>query len=174
MGESSFASFYNPNNQGGLGGDFWGQDSSNIFTGLNTQSPDFFSMPGAVGAGSNIPANGGWMDSLKNSKFGQNVSSAWDWAGDNKEEIQGVGAGLMTLFKMYSGWKSMGMAQDQFDFYKKKENRAFGAGQKDYENQLRDRWSARNIVEQDKNAQGRGTGWDVSEDTYVKNRAIPG
>jgi hypothetical protein len=75
--------------------------------------------------------------------------------------------GLNALFSMYTGWKSMGLAEDQLDFQKNMFNKNYAAQRQDYENQLRDRWAARNA-----SAELNGRSFQ-SEQAFLNQRNIP-
>lgn len=80
---------------------------------------------------------------------------------------KGLGA-FSSLAEIYGGFKSLGLASDQFKFQKEAFNKNFGAQVKDYENTLKDRWAARNA-----SASSRGTSFQ-GMDQWVASRAIDG
>lgn len=101
----------------------------------------------------------GWSDS----SFGSGVNSLVE-AGGGWGNVMG---GLNALFSMYSGWKSMGLAEDQLDLQKTMFNKNYAAQRKDYENSLRDRWAARNA-----SAQLNGRTFE-GEQQFLDKRNIP-
>jgi hypothetical protein len=80
---------------------------------------------------------------------------------------QGLGA-FSSLAQIYSGFKAMKLAKDQFKFQKEAWNKNYQAGVKDYTNTLKDRWAARSA-----SAGARG-GTYQSMDSYVQPRSIDG
>jgi len=78
---------------------------------------------------------------------------------------QGVSA-FSTLANIYGGFKSLGLAEDQFDFQKSAFNKNFEAQKKDYENTLKDRWTARNASASSRDQSFPGM------DQWLSNRTI--
>lgn len=70
------------------------------------------------------------------------------------------------LMSIYTGFKSLGLAKDQFKFQKKAWNKNYDAQAKDYENNLKDRWAARNA-----SAAARGQSYE-GMDSWVNSRKI--
>jgi hypothetical protein len=129
-------------------------------------------MPGSLGP--SIPQDGGWfsqgLDWFKGTGLGEKFGSGLDWLGENKEGVStGLGA-LGTLFSMYAGWKSMGLAEDKLDAWKKDAKFKRDATRQDYTNQLENRWMATNAQ-----AEYEGVNWAGSggKDKYVQQRALP-
>jgi len=78
-----------------------------------------------------------------------------------------TGAGAFsTLASMYAGFKGLGLAKDTLNFQKGAFNKNFNASAKDYENTLKDRWTARNA-----SAGARGQSFQ-GMDQWVGDRAI--
>lgn len=74
--------------------------------------------------------------------------------------------GFSALANLYGGFKSLGLAKDQFGFQKDVFNKNYAAQRKDYENTLKDRWTARNA-----SAASRGQSFQ-SMDQWVGARNI--
>jgi len=79
----------------------------------------------------------------------------------------GLGA-FSTLANMYTGFKSLGLAKDQFRFQKQAFNKNFNASAKAFENQLRDKWAANNA-----SAAARGNTFQ-DMDKWLASRTIQG
>lgn len=143
--------------------------SSGITTpGIMAPGQSGFVQPGG------IPQDGGWfsqgLDWFKGTGLGEKFGSGLDWLGENKEGVStGLGA-LGTLFSMYAGWKSMGLAEDKLDAWKKDAKFKRDATRQDYTNQLENRWMATNAQ-----AEYEGVNWAGSggKDKYVQQRALP-
>jgi hypothetical protein len=130
-------------------------DGSNAFSLMSPDSPNFLGMGTAGQTAAGGDAN--WF------------TKGMDWWKGNGEGItSGLGA-LGDLFSLYAGWKGMGLAEDKFDFFRKDTNRKFDASRKDYENQLRDNWAARDAY-----AKASNGSFNQSESDYVGQRAIAG
>lgn len=121
-----------------------------------------------------IPQDGGWfsqgMDWFKGTDLGESLGNGMDWLGENKEGVStGLGA-LGTLFSMYAGWKSMGMAEEKLDAWKEDAKFRRDSTRQDYANQLENRWQATNAQ-----AKAEGINWAGSggKDNYVEQRALP-
>lgn len=152
------------NSYTGIGNSSIGIDGGNMtqgFTGF---------MPGSQG----IPQDGGWfsqgMDWFKGTGLGEKFGSGMDWLGENKEGVStGLGA-LGTLFSMYAGWKSMGMAEEKLDAWKEDAKFRRDSTRQDYANQLENRWQSTNAQ-----AKAEGINWAGSggKDNYVEQRALP-
>lgn len=128
------------------------------------------SMPGSQGA---VQPGGGLFDSFKNifSGGGNDGQGSFGRVGDivGSEGFQsGLGA-FSTLADMYTGFKSLGLAKDQLSFQKKAWNKNYQAQVKDYENNLKDRWAARNA-----SAEARGGSTMPGMNEWVSDRAIGG
>lgn len=84
-----------------------------------------------------------------------NASGAWgdmDFTG----KLGAVGTGISafsSLANIYAGFKAMKLAKSQFKFQKDAWNKNYNAQVKDYENTLRDRWTARDASAQLNNRQ---------------------
>ena len=58
-------------------------------------------------------------------------------------QFQTALSGFSTLANIYSGFKALGLAEDQLDFAKSSFNTNFNAQAQTYNNELKDRWEAR-------------------------------
>ena len=119
-----------------------------------------FQMPGAAG-----PGQGGMWENLRGS-IGQGFDKIGGILGSEGFQ-SGMGA-FSTLANMYTGFKSLGLAKDQLNFQKKAWNKNYQAQIKDYENTLKDRWTARNA-----SAATRGQSFQGMNE-WVGERAIGG
>lgn len=135
--QSSFMSNYGVG-QGNIlpGGMPWLQDSPNfsLSGGLNIGSP------GTTGQGGSI-----W-DKMKMWSQGSDGPGGTSKLGEifGSEGFQNGMSGFSALADMYTGFKALGLAKDQLQFQKKTWNKNYDAQRKDYENNLKDRWAARN------------------------------
>jgi hypothetical protein len=80
---------------------------------------------------------------------------------------QGLGA-FGNLASLYSGFKALSLQKKQFKFAKDAWNKNYANQVKDYENSLKDRWTARNA-----GANARGRGFE-SMGSWVGSRALTG
>ena len=100
---------------------------------------------------------GGFMNSLSN---------AWN---NNPMGVIGQGVSAFnTLAQIYSSFKALDLAEDQFSFQKKAWNKNYNNQVKDYENQLKSRWAAR-----DSAAKARGQEFE-SMSSWVGDRRLTG
>lgn len=144
-----------PNNGVGMGSDgyfsmgAWGQQQPATAANLGSGIP-FNAANGGFGAGANAPMGGqGWFDKIGG--------------------MQGIGQGVSAfanLANIYAGFKSLGLAKDQFQFSKSSFNKNFNAQAQSYNNELKDRWTARNA-----SAQARGQSYE-SMDSWMSGRKI--
>jgi hypothetical protein len=118
------------------------------------------SLPGLGGVGGIGPSLSGIGGAQPQGMFSQigNVLGSEGFA-------NATGA-FATLGKMYTGFKSLGLAKDTLNFQKKAFNKNFNAQAKDYENTLKDRWTARNA-----SASARGQSFQ-DMDKWVGSRSI--
>lgn len=123
-------------------------------SGFGSQGLNFepFKMPGASFA----QQEGGF--------FGEGIGKIGDVLG-SEQFGQGVSA-FSTLANIYGGFKSLGLAKDQFRFNKKAFNLNFNAQAQDYENTLKDRWAARNA-----SAEARGQSY-TGMNEWLSGRTI--
>lgn len=70
------------------------------------------------------------------------------------------------LANIYAGFKSLGLAEDQLDFAKSSFNRNFSAQAKSYNNELKDRWEARQA-----GASARGRNYETMG-SWLQGRTI--
>lgn len=78
---------------------------------------------------------GGFMNSLSN---------AWN---NNPMGVIGQGVSAFnTLAQIYSSFKALDLAEDQFSFQKKAWNKNYNNQVKDYDNQLKTRWAAQSAA----------------------------
>jgi len=82
---------------------------------------------------------------------------------------EGFQSGMSTfgsMARIYTGLKALGLAKDQFKFQKEAFNRNFGASAKSFNNELKDRWTARS-------ASAKSQGRDFqSMDQWMSGRSI--
>lgn len=100
---------------------------------------------------------------------GGNPMSAFGnfWNNNGQGIMGGLGAatGLMNL---YSGFKALGMQEDQFDFQKEAWTKNYNNQVKDYENRIKDRWESKSNA-----AASRGKEY-ASLESYVADRKLDG
>jgi len=84
------------------------------------------------------------------------------------EGFQSGVSGFSQLANIYSGFKALGLAKDTLSFQKSAFNKNFNAQVKDYENTLKDRWTARNA-----SAASRGQSFE-SLGSFLNDRKIGG
>jgi len=121
------------------------------------------SMPGSSGAA--VAQPGMWQGMQQ---WGKQAGSKIGGVLGSTGFQQGMGA-FSTLANMYTGFKSLGLAKDQLNFQKKAWNKNYQAQVKDYENTLKDRWTARNA-----SARTRGGSQMQGMNEWVGDRAIGG
>lgn len=137
----------------------WGGSTNPAATGFNS-------------VGSGIPysdAFGGFGAGM-NTGFAQQPGSWWDrMKGDLGDGMTGFNQGVSAfsnLAGIYAGFKSLGLAKDQFKFAKSSFNKNFNASAQAYNNQLRDKHEQRkNIYE------SRGRSYE-GMDTWMSEREI--
>ena len=83
----------------------------------------------------------------------------------SKGFASGMGA-FSQLASAYTGFKSLGLAKKQLNFQKNSFNKNFGASAKAYNNQLKDRWEARNNA-----SNARGQTYE-GRDSWLSGRTI--
>lgn len=89
--------------------------------------------------------------------------------GLNPESFQMIGQGVnafSSLANIYAGFKAMKLAKSKFRFQKDAWNKNYNAQVKDYDNTLKDRWTARNASAQLNNRSFESMG------SWVGSRAI--
>lgn len=89
------------------------------------------------------------------------------WWNQNGSMITGGLSALSGLTSLYGQLKTIGLAEDAFDFEVDKFNTNYAAKRKDYENQLRDQWFARNEA-----MKARGRTDMPSEQSFLDQRNI--
>jgi hypothetical protein len=156
------SSIYTQNGDMGLGHPL---SSARWFTG-DTSVPGFVGPPStAANLGSGIPfnaANGGFG-------AGANAPMAGPSWFEKIGGMEGIGQGVSAfanLANIYAGFKSLGLAKDQLQFSKSSFNKNFNAQAQSYNNELKDRWTARNA-----SAQARGQSYE-SMDSWLSGRQI--
>jgi len=142
-------------------GDFFGNQQQNPFAPLATAggfgSTNFnpLSMPGRSFTADPAGKTGSLFDKLGSilgsEKFGTGLSA------------------FGNLASIYSGFKSLGLAKDQFQFQKDAFNQNFAAQRKDYENTLKDRWTARSA-----SAASRGNTFEGMDQWVASRNIAPG
>lgn len=147
----------------GNGGFDWGQQnvlsSNGVTSNFGQAAPmgqitfqDYLSGNPAV-----QPQSNGLMGSL---------SQAWQ---NNPMGVIGQGVSAFgTLASIYSGFKALDLAEDQFSFTKNAWNKNYNNQVKDYENTLKDRWAARQSA-----AAARGREFE-SMSSWVGDRRLTG
>lgn len=90
-----------------------------------------------------------------------------DYAGTFGAISDGLGA-FTSLANIYAGFKALKLQKDQFNFSKEAWNKNYNNQVQDYENNLKDRWAARNA-----SAQVNGRSFQ-SMDAYLGERALTG
>ena len=109
------------------------------------------STPAAASGTESIFGDGGFMGMLGSEGF-----------------ANGAGA-FNTFAQMYTGFKGLQMAKKQLKFQKKAFNMNFDASAKDYDNQLKNDWMARDSADQARGGDGNYMG---GMDKWVADRSI--
>jgi hypothetical protein len=94
-------------------------------------------------------------------------SGIGNWFQQNGSMITGGLSALSGLTSLYGQLKSIGLAEDAFDFEVDKFNMNYDAKRKDYENALRDQWYARTNAQK-----ARGNNSGPTEEQFLEQRNL--
>jgi len=120
---------FQPSEGFGFGPNFGGSGNGGISNALS-----------GSGSGLNLPENlGGDTEGF----FGPDSLLGKIFSGLGSEGFQSGLAGFGNMAKIYTGLKALGLAKDKFKFQKEAFNRNFQAQATGFNNELKDRWTAR-------------------------------